>query len=218
MGDSIELCGGTHVRSTGQIGTLRFTAQGGVAAGVRRIEAVTGSAALAALHDIEARLARVADALRTQPEHVERRIEQLLEDRQRLEERLQHALREARPVGAAAPTHRIQDVDLTISDTPTEDRGELGQVADAFRAGKQGAALVLFGTAGRGAVHVALTEDLVQRGLKAGDLVNRIAAVSGGRGGGRPHFASAGAGDPERLDAAREATPALVAEWLAAAS
>jgi len=218
MGDSIELCGGTHVRSTGQIGTLRFTAQGGVAAGVRRIEAVTGSTALAALHDIEARLARVADALRTQPEHVERRIEQLLEDRQRLEERLQHALREARPAGAAAPTHRIRDVDLTISDTPTEDRGELGQVADAFRAGKQGAALVLFGTAGRGAVHVALTEDLVQRGLKAGDLVNRIAAVSGGRGGGRPHFASAGAGDPERLAAAREATPALVAEWLAAAS
>ena len=107
---------------------------------------------------------------------------------------------------------------MTIAETASDDRGELGQVADAFRAGKQGAALVLFGTAGRGAVHVALTEDLVRRGLKAGDLVNRIAAVSGGRGGGRPHFASAGAGDPERLAAARDATPALVAEWLAAAS
>ena len=73
--------------------------------------------------------------------------------------------------------------------------------------------LVLFGTAGRGAVHVALSDDLVQRGLKAGDLVNRIAAVSGGRGGGRPHFASAGAGDPDRLGDARAAVPGIVAEW-----
>ena len=218
MGDSIELCGGTHVRSTGQIGTFRVSAQGGVAAGVRRIEAVTGPAALTAVREIEARLARVAETLRTQPEHVQRRIEQLLEERQRLEERLQQALREGASSMPQAPTHRIQDVDLTIAETASEDRNELGQVADAFRTGKEGAALVLFGTAGRGAVHVALTEDLVRRGLKAGDLVNRIAAVSGGRGGGRPHFASAGAGDPERLAAAREATPALVAEWLAAAS
>jgi alanyl-tRNA synthetase len=218
MGESIELCGGTHVRTTGQIGTFRVNAQGGVAAGVRRIEAVTGPAALSAVREIETRLARIAETLRTQPEHVQRRIEQLLEERQRLEERLQQALREGAGTTPQAPTHRIQDVDLTIAETASEDRNELGQVADAFRTGKEGAALVLFGTAGRGAVHVALTEDLVRRGLKAGDLVNRIAAVSGGRGGGRPHFASAGAGDPERLAAAREATPALVAEWLAAAS
>ncbi len=218
MGDSIELCGGTHVRSTGQIGTLRVSGQGGVAAGVRRIEAITGPAALAALHEIEARLARIAETLRTQPEHVQRRLEQLLDERQRLEERLQQALRDGAGAATEGATHRIHDVDVTIGETATDDRGELGQVADAFRTGKQGAALVLFGTAGRGAVHVALTEDLVRRGLKAGDLVNRIAAVSGGRGGGRPHFASAGAGDPDRLAAARDATPALVAEWLAAAS
>ena len=218
MGDSIELCGGTHVRTTGQIGTFRLSGQGGVAAGVRRIEAVTGPAALAAVREIESRLARIAETLRTQPEHVQRRIEQLLEERERLEERLQQALREGAGTMPQSPTHRIQDVDVTIAETASEDRNELGQVADAFRTGKEGAALVLFGTAGRGAVHVALTEDLVRRGLKAGDLVNRIAAVSGGRGGGRPHFASAGAGDPGRLAAAREATPALVAEWLAAAS
>jgi alanyl-tRNA synthetase len=218
MGDSIELCGGTHVRSTGQIGTLRISGQGGVAAGVRRIEAVTGPAALAAVHEIEGRLARIAETLRTQPEHLQRRIEQLLEERERLEERLQQALREGAGAAPAAPTHRIRDVDVTIAETASEDRAELGQVADAFRSGKANAALVLFGVAGRGAVHVALTEDLVRRGLKAGDLVNRIAAVSGGRGGGRPHFASAGAGDPDRLTAARDATPALVAEWLATAS
>jgi alanyl-tRNA synthetase len=74
---------------------------------------------------------------------------------------------------------------------------------------------VLFGTGGRGAVHVALTDDLVAQGFKAGDLVNRIAALSGGKGGGRPQFASAGAGDPERLGEVRQAVPQLVSSWLA---
>ena len=85
---------------------------------------------------------------------------------------------------------------------------------DRFRSGRDRSVLVLFGHEGRGAVHVALSDDLVREGRKAGDLVNRIAAVSGGRGGGRPHFASAGAGDPGRLPEAREAAPGLVAEWL----
>jgi alanyl-tRNA synthetase len=76
--------------------------------------------------------------------------------------------------------------------------------------------LVLFGTAGRGAVHVAVTDDLVKTGRRAGDLVQRIAAVSGGRGGGRPQFASAGLGDDADVPKVREATPAIVAEWLGA--
>jgi alanyl-tRNA synthetase len=218
MGSSIELCGGTHVRTTGQVGTFRMASQSGVAAGVRRIEAVTGGAALAAVRELEQRLARVAETLRAQPDHVQRKLEQLLEERERLEARLQQALQEGAGAGASGPTHRVGNVDLTIVDTLSEDRDELGQVADRFRSGKSAAALVLFGTAGRGAVHVALTDDLVRRGLKAGDLVNRIAAVSGGKGGGRPQFASAGAGDPARLAAARDATPALVAEWLGSSS
>jgi len=105
-------------------------------------------------------------------------------------------------------------VQLTMAETSTEDRNELGQIADTFREGRRNAVLVLFGTAGRGAIHVTLSEDLVTAGRKAGDLVNRIAAVSGGKGGGRPHFASAGAGDPARLPEARAQTPALVAAWL----
>jgi alanyl-tRNA synthetase len=101
-----------------------------------------------------------------------------------------------------------------MADTASEDRAELGQIADRFREGNRNAVLVLFSGAGHGAIHVTLTDDLVQAGRKAGDLVNRIAALSGGRGGGRPHFASAGAGDPTRLPAARAATPGLVALWL----
>jgi alanyl-tRNA synthetase len=215
MGDSIELCGGTHVRSTGQLGLFRMTGQGGVAAGVRRIEAVTGPEAYAALEGLETRLNRVAELLKVLPEHLARRAEQLVEERQKLELRLEEALRSggATPT-AAAEVVQLHGVELTMAETTTEDRAELGQMADRFREGKRNAVLVLFGTAGRGAIHVTVSEDLVSAGRKAGDLVNRIAAVSGGKGGGRPHFASAGAGDPARLSEARRATPALVATWL----
>ena len=214
MGPSIELCGGTHVRSTGQIGTFRFSGQTGVAAGVRRIEAVTGSAALRAVRELEQRLAAVAEALKAQPEHLVRRVEQLLEERERLEARLAETLRTGSGAAVGGDVSSVAGVELTIAQTATEDRAELGRIADAFREGKRNAVLVLFSSAGRGAIHVTLTEDLVSSGRKAGDLVNRIAALSGGKGGGRPHFASAGAGDPERLPAARAATPDLVAAWL----
>jgi alanyl-tRNA synthetase len=214
MGPSIELCGGTHVRTTGQIGTFRFSGQSGVAAGVRRIEAVTGTGALKAVRELEQRLAQVAEALKAQPEHVVRRIEQLLEERQRLEARLGEALKGGAGSGVAGEVSQVDGVQLTVADTSSEDRTEVGQIADRFRAGKRDAVLVLFSNAGRGAIHVALTDDLVSSGRKAGDLVNRIAALSGGKGGGRPHFASAGAGDPARLPAARAATPGLVSAWL----
>jgi alanyl-tRNA synthetase len=214
MGPSIELCGGTHVRSSGQIGTFRFSGQTGVAAGVRRIEAVTGTGALRAVRELEDRLAHVADALRAQPEHVVRRIEQLLEERHKLEARLAEALKSGGGGSITGEEADVRGVRVTIADTATDDRGEVAQIADRFREGKRNAVLVLFSTAGRGAIHVALTDDLVSAGRKAGDLVNRIAALSGGKGGGRPHFASAGAGDPSRLPAARAATLDVVSTWL----
>ena len=214
MGPSIELCGGTHVRTTGQIGTFRVSGQSGVAAGVRRLEAVTGSGALRVVRELEQRLAAVANALKAQPEHVVRRIEQLLEERNRLEARLTEALRSGSGSSLRGEVSSVAGVDLTIAQTASEDRAELGQISDTFREGRRNGVLVLFSSAGRGAIHVTLTDDLVSAGRKAGDLVNRIAALSGGKGGGRPHFASAGAGDPERLPAARAATPDLVTAWL----
>ncbi|MEO7137219.1 MAG: DHHA1 domain-containing protein, partial [Gemmatimonadales bacterium] len=214
MGPSVELCGGTHVRTSGQIGIFRFSGQSGVAAGVRRVEAVTGGTALRAVRELEQRLVAVAEALKAQPEHLVRRVEQLLEERVRLEARLAEALRTGPGAAVGGDVFSVAGVELTIAQISTEDRAEAGRIADAFREGKRNAVLVLFGSAGRGAIHVTLTDDLVSSGRKAGDLVNRIAALSGGKGGGRPHFASAGAGDPERLPAARAATPDLVAAWL----
>ena len=152
--------------------------------------------------------------LKAHPEHLARKLDQLLDEREKLEARLREALRSGGTTATQGEVVQVDGVQLTIAETQTEDRGELGQIADSFRAGKRGAVLVLFGTSGRGAIHVTLSEDLVSAGRKAGDLVNRIAAISGGKGGGRPHFASAGAGDPARLAEARAQTPAVVAAWL----
>jgi alanyl-tRNA synthetase len=214
MGPSIELCGGTHVRTTGQIGTFRLSGQTGVAAGVRRIEAVTGGGALRAVRELEQRLAAIAEALKAQPEHLLRRVEQILEERQRLEARLAEATRTGAGPLVQGTVASVGGVELTIAETTSEDRTEVGRIADTFREGKRNAVLVLFSSAGRGSIHVTITDDLVSAGRRAGDLVNRIAALSGGKGGGRPHFASAGAGDPDRLPAARTATPELVTTWL----
>jgi alanyl-tRNA synthetase len=214
MGPSIELCGGTHVRTTGQVGPFRFSGQTGVAAGVRRIEAVTGAGALRALREQEQRLAQVAETLKAQPEHVMRKLEQLLEERQRLEARLAEALRSGGPAAMTGDKATVDGVDLTIAETASDDRAEVGRISDQFREGKQNGVLVLFSTGGRGGIHVTLTDDLVRAGRNAGELVNRIAALSGGKGGGRPHFASAGAGDATKLPAARAATRDLVSAWL----
>jgi alanyl-tRNA synthetase len=214
MGPSIELCGGTHVRTTGQVGPFRFSHQTGVAAGVRRIEAVTGTGALRALREQEQRLTRIAESLKAQPEHALRRLEQLLEERQRLEARLAEALRSGGQAAMKGDSATVQGVDLTIAETASDDRAEVGRISDRFREGKSNGVLVLFSTGGRGGIHVTLTDDLVRAGRHAGDLVNRIAALSGGKGGGRPHFASAGAGDASKLPAARAATLDLVSVWL----
>jgi alanyl-tRNA synthetase len=216
MGPSIELCGGTHVRSTGQLGLFRLAGQGGVAAGVRRIEAITGPEAYQSVEREEALLGQIAETLRAHPDQVLKKLDQVRQEKEKLEARLEQALKSG---GAAQPqgvTVEIRGVSVTIGETDAEDRDEAAALADRFREGRRQAVLVLFSQAGRGAVHVALTDDLVKAGRKAGDLVNRIAQVSGGKGGGRPGFASAGAGDPARLGAAREATPVLVETWLSA--
>ncbi|HRZ09372.1 MAG TPA: alanine--tRNA ligase [Gemmatimonadales bacterium] len=215
MGESsIELCGGTHVRSTGQIGLFQFAAQGGVAAGVRRIEAVTGPEAYTLVESLQTRIAGAAAALKAQPDHLLRKLDQLLEERERLHARVNELLRGGAAAPAEGTTLDIGGVAVTLGDTAVEDREEVLALVDGFRTGKSGAVLVLFGTAGRGAVHVAVTDDLVKAGRKAGDLAGRIAAVSGGKGGGRPQFASAGAGDLALLPAARAEAPGIIASWL----
>jgi alanyl-tRNA synthetase len=213
-GVSVELCGGTHVPSTGQIALFRFTHETGAAAGVRRIEAVTGPGAYGLIRKIEGELAQAAGTLKTQPEHLVRRIEQLVEENRKLERRVEELLRVGGGRGKQGEVTRIGDVELHIGDSDLEDRDQVGMVMDAFRASHTRAISVLFTNGERAGVHVGVTDDLVQQGVKAGEIAMAIAAVSGGKGGGRPHFASAGAGDPAKLGEARAQVAAIVTRLL----
>jgi alanyl-tRNA synthetase len=214
IGDSVELCGGTHVRSAGQIGLFRFTAQGGVAAGVRRIEAITGHGAYAAVRALDARIAALAVTLKAQPDQVERKLEGLLAEREKLEAKLAEAMKGG---GSAAAT-RIATGGITLVLTPTvaEDRAQLGELADAFRGTEQsGAILALVNPTMPTAVSFAATDDLIGRGKDANALMKLVTARFGGRGGGRPTFAS-GSLQVESAEAVvATELPAMLAEWLA---
>jgi alanyl-tRNA synthetase len=219
-GISRELCGGTHVRSTGQIGLFHFSHETGVAAGVRRIEAFTGPGAYSAVRELDRRLTEAAETLRTNPEHLARRIEALLEDKRRLAKQIEQLLREGGTgKGEGYERHRLGEVELVMGDAPVVEREQVALLMDKFRAErKTHGAWVMFTAGERPGVHVGVTDDLVARGVKAGDLVARIAAVSGGKGGGRPHFASGGLGDPAKLGETRQRTPEIVRAALAGAA
>ena len=209
-GVSLELCGGTHVASTGQIALFRFTHETGAAAGVRRIEALTGPAAYRYGLDLERRLDDVAGLLKAQPEHLVRRIETMLEENKKLEKRIGEMLKGGSGTGEGGQVEKIGDVELHIAESDLEDRVQIGAVMDGFRSKHKRAISVLFTRGGRPGIHVAVTDDLIAQGLKAGEIVNAIAATAGGKGGGRPQFASAGVGDPDRLGDAKSQTSAIV--------
>src|SRR5437879_4414465 len=213
-GASRELCGGTHVPATGQIALFRFTHETGAAAGVRRIEAVTGLGAYALVRRLEQQLAEAAAVLKAQPEHLVKRIETLLEENRKLEKRIEELLRMGSGKRETGNVERIGDVELYIDQSDLDDRNQIGALMDAFRASHKRAISVLFTNGDRPGVHVAVTDDLVERGVKAGEIASAIAAVGGGKGGGRAHFASAGAGDAAKLGEARERAPAIVRSML----
>jgi alanyl-tRNA synthetase len=214
-GVSLELCGGTHVRATGEIGLLRFTHEVGAAAGVRRIEAITGPAAYRLGREVERRLDAAAAVLKARPEHLARRIESLVDENRKLERRVEELITRGGGAGDEGQVEQIGDVALHVLDTDLDDRAQIGLLLDQFRAAHRRAVAVLFAGGSRPGIHVAVTDDLVGEGVKAPVIANALAAVTGGKGGGRPHFASAGAGDAAPLADARERAPRIVRELLA---
>jgi alanyl-tRNA synthetase len=212
-GVSLELCGGTHVGSTGQIALFRFTHETGAAAGVRRIEALTGPSAYRHALELQSRLTEAAGLLKTQPEHLARRIEAMLEENRKLERQVQEMLKSGSVNRETGNVERIGDVELHIDESDLDDRSQITALMDGFRAKHKRAISVLFTKGDRAGIHVAVTDDLVSKGVKAGDIANAIASTTGGKGGGRPHFASAGVGDATKLGEARARTPAIVREF-----
>jgi alanyl-tRNA synthetase len=212
---STELCGGTHARATGDIGLLKVVSEGGIAAGVRRIEALTGLGALAHLRGRERALRRAAELLRSPLDEVEPRLEKLLEERRAAEkeiERLRTAQRGAASGDLLAQAREVGGVKVLATRADGVAPGELRTLVDELRQ-KLGSGIVLVATEAEGRVTLALgvTKDLVER-HRAGDLIREVAAIVGGKGGGRPDFAQAGGPDASKLDAAFEKLHALVAQ------
>jgi alanyl-tRNA synthetase len=212
---STELCGGTHAGATGEIGLIKIVSQSGIAAGVRRIEALTGLGALEHMRQQGRALQRVANLLKAPVAELPARVEKLLAERRAIEQELA-ALRTARRGAASADlTESAREVaGVRVIAAAVDESGgkELRAMVDDLRA-RLGSGVVLLAVPAEGRVSLALgvTEDLTQQ-LRAGDLVREVAAVVGGKGGGRPDFAQAGGDAPERLDEAFARLDALIAE------
>ncbi|MBI2767871.1 MAG: alanine--tRNA ligase [Chloroflexi bacterium] len=203
---SAELCGGTHVRRTGEIGFIHVLRESAVAAGTRRIEAMTGRAAEAYLLEQQGRLLRLADKLSTTPAALEERVDALHEELDRLRKQSAELFRlQAAAVaeGLIVDVTKVGDVHLSVARVEIATTEGLKDVADRVRA-RLSPALLVLGAAidGRPAFLVACTQDLVSRGVHAGRMVGAMAEAAGGKGGGRPDMAQAGAKDTSLLDKA----------------
>ncbi|MBI1845361.1 MAG: alanine--tRNA ligase [Candidatus Rokubacteria bacterium] len=215
IGDfSTELCGGTHLDATGQLGFFKVDAEGAVAAGVRRIEAVAGTAAVAAVARQERVLKQVGEILKTAPAEAPQRLRQLLEERRTLErqlEALEARLVRSRAEDLVAGARQIGGVAVVAARVDGLDADGLRAMVDTLR-DRLGSGVVCVGGAVDGKVSIvaAVTKDLTKR-FHAGKIVQEVARAAGGSGGGRPDLAQAGAKDASTLDAALDKVYSLVA-------
>jgi len=220
LGDfSVELCGGTHVRHAGDIGLLKIVSESGIAAGVRRIEAVTGAGAVRWVNANQQRLQRVAELLKSSRDDADEKVSQLLEKARRLEKELQQLkgkLASSQGSDLAAQAVEINGIKVLAARLDGADAQALRETLDQLK-NKLGSAAVVLGAVSGDKVSIVagVTRDQTDR-IKAGDLVNAVASQVGGKGGGRPDMAQAGGNQPENLDAALKSVPDWVSGRLSA--
>ena len=214
---STELCGGTHVRRTGDIGLFKIVSEGGVAAGVRRIEAVTGEGALKYVAETEAQLQRIAELVRANREEAARKVEQLQSRLRGLEKELEQLRGQlASGTGEALldQVKEIKGVKVLAARLDGADAKSLREAVDRLKDKLAPAAVVLAAVSGKKVtLIVGVTKDLTKR-IRAGDLANAVAAQVGGKGGGRPDMAQAGGTDPSGLESALASVPAWIERHL----
>jgi alanyl-tRNA synthetase len=217
IGSSRELCGGTHVARTGDIGLFKITSQGGVAAGVRRVEATTGEGALAYVQAQEAALQEAAGALKAQPQELTQKIEQVLENVRALEKelgRVKSRMAASQGEDLAAQAVDVKGVKVLAAALDGADAKSLRETVDKLKDKLKSAAIVLGSTeGGKVSLIAGVTADLTGR-LKAGELVNFVAQQVGGKGGGRPDMAQAGGTEPAKVPAALGSVRAWVEQRL----
>lgn len=207
---SVELCGGTHVQRTGDIGLMKIVSEGGVAAGVRRIEAVAGHGALAWINEGERSLSEIASLVKGSRDDVGAKVQQLSERSRSLEkevERLKAKLASSQGGDLASQAIEIDGIKVLAAKLEGADPKSLRDTVDQLR-NKLGSAAVILATVSGGKVSLAAGVSQDQTGrVNAGDLVNHVAQQVGGKGGGRPDMAQAGGKDPAGLEAALKAVP-----------
>jgi len=219
-GFSLELCGGCHVRNTGEIGLFMIDTERGVASGVRRIEAVTGVYALAEVRQQRAAYQELVTRLGIRSGDYDQQLQRAEQIRQRQDE-LEQEMRKLRMqlVSGAAPAageeRMVDGIRILAREVPPAPANEMRDMADALRS-KLGSGVVVIGSRSEDNVSLvaAVTKDLTPR-IKAGELVKRLSPIVGGGGGGRPDFAQAGGKQPENLPEALAAVEEAVREQLA---
>ncbi len=210
---SRELCGGTHVSRSGDIGPLKLLQETGIAAGVRRLEAVAGECAFTWINATQARLKRLAAIAKTEPDGLEPRLVQLLSRNRELEKALEQSkakMAANRGGELVAEAVRVDDLNVLAVRLDGTDPKALRDTVDQLK-NKLGKAVIVLGAAGGGKVSLVagVSKDVAKR-IKAGPLVNHVAVQVGGKGGGRPEMAQAGGNQPENLDSALSS----VVDWV----
>jgi alanyl-tRNA synthetase len=213
----MELCGGTHVSRTGQIGYFRIVSESAIAAGVRRIEALTGEAAVMDAQEAESTLARLADALKTARDALPERLSALQDERAALEREVKALKKKAAGAAAGDLLSGAKDVAGTrlLAASVGGDAKALRTTLDGVRRNMKEGAVVLGGVQdGKVALLVSLSKDVVARGGHAGRMLKAIAPKVGGKGGGKPEMAQGGGRDAEKLPEALAEAEGVLASML----
>ena len=202
IGSSCELCGGTHVSRTGDIGLFKIVSESGVAAGIRRVEAVTGENALLLLQTLDARMAQAAAVIKAPASELAARLAQIMDNVRAMEKeitRLKSKLAASAGDDLASQAQDLGGVKVLAAELPGADNTTLRETLDKLKNSLKSAAIVLASVDGSKVALIAgVTSDLTSK-VKAGDLVNHVAVQVGGKGGGRPDMAQAGGTDPSGL-------------------
>jgi alanyl-tRNA synthetase len=222
-GLSVELCGGTHVRNTAEISIFKIVSETGVAAGVRRIEAVTGRGALSLFREHERELKEIESLVRAPAGQGVKRVHALVEERRSLEKRLDAAMRSGGGSGEAIKSlvdqgSVMNGVRVVAANVTAPDLPALQAMGDALREQMESGVGVLAASFdnGKNTMLAVVSDDLRDRGVRADTILREIAATAGGKGGGKPHMAQAGIPDAARMASAVADAPEMIRKHLAA--
>jgi alanyl-tRNA synthetase len=217
IGSSKELCGGTHVQRTGDIGVFKILAESGVAAGIRRVEAIAGDRALAYLQKLDTQVNQLAATLKASPADLQQRITQLQDHARSLEkelERLGSKLAASQGDDLISQAIEIKGIKVLSAQLEGADAKVLRETLDQLKNKLKSATIVLASVQdGKVQLAAGVTADVIAK-VKAGDLVNFVAQQVGGKGGGKPDLAMAGGTDPKGLAVALQSVQAWVTERL----